>query len=213
MNLLTINHLQYHYDDQVVIDDFSYEFTNGIYCLFAPNHSGKSTLFNCIVDNFTTTNPAIDSNIKSFSYLPQEGNLLPWLSVKENLELFKQHSANSLDYETFVTHFHLEPHLNKFPHELSGGTYKKFNLIALICFNAQLLLLDEPFVGVDLIDKLDLIELIKQTSDDKIIIYTTHDRDCINNLATSIIACNPPLHVKAQLTPPIAINDLLTVIK
>lgn len=215
MNTLQIDNLTKFIDNQLVIDNFSFDFGPGIYAIFGQNHSGKSTLLNTIVDSIKDTKPNINLNNLSCSYLNQSGNLLGWITIKENFEMVLKLTNQSVEINSYLSNYQLDQYLDYLPNELSGGTYQKLNILLTHLIDSDIILLDEPFNGLDIISKQDIYQLLKSLLNDsnKIIIFTSHNLDDITLLSDTVICVKQPLHVTDVYHKPFNQEQLIKSIK
>lgn len=137
--------------------------------------SGKSQLLRTLAQlNHEYSDFKTDINL---NIVFQENNLIPWLTLKQNLEITEQFSNEEID--NLFQDVNLEKYKNYKPHQVSGGMQQRVSLIRALSKNCELLLLDEPFSKLDLAHKqlnydlLTKVWLKYKTS----IILVTHDID------------------------------------
>jgi ABC-2 type transport system ATP-binding protein len=161
--------------------------------------SGKSTLIKAILglqphykgtinllQGLTTLNIH-----EMLGYSPQDDALYPNLTIQENCEVFG--GLNGLHmkqvYErmhTLLIRFKLQGHEHKRVSELSGGMRKRADLLVAILHDPNILILDEPFAGLDISVRAFIWELlIELASQQKIIILTTHDIEDVRDHCTN----------------------------
>lgn len=113
------------------------------------------------------------------SISPQDTAVASNLTVKENLQLMGgvcglQKSERKLAISELVERFELSPVLNKQAHKLSGGFQRRLSIaMALVC-RPEILYLDEPTLGLDVLARYDLWSLIRELKENMTIILTTH---------------------------------------
>ena len=120
---------------------------------------------------------------------PQETAVAPNLTVKENLDFMagvyeinnKKKKINEL-----VKLFHLEEYLNKRCKKLSGGTMRKVSIAISLINNPDILFLDEPTLGLDVISRKELWNVIESLKGKKTIILTTHYMEEAESLSDRI---------------------------
>ena len=128
--------------------------------LLGPSGSGKSTLLNIIggIDTLDSGKVGIDGEYiegmsekqriayrrKNLGYIFQSYNLIPNLTVRENIEVGAYLSKNHLDIEELLFVLGLKKHENKIPSQLSGGQQQRTAIGRAIIKNPNLLLCDEP---------------------------------------------------------------------
>ena len=140
-----------------VIDGVSMEISAGEFVVFlGPSGCGKTTLLNIIagldknaIVSVTLGNQQSLHDIR-ISYMFQTPRLLPWLSVLENVQLVLDENPENKDKaEELLKQMDLTDSLNEFPNRLSGGMQRRVALARAFATEPDLLLLDEPFVSLD----------------------------------------------------------------
>lgn len=189
--MIKINSLSKSFSKLEVFSDFSLEIhKEEVLCLLGPSGCGKSTLLKILAGllPYSGQISGLDINV---SYVFQEARLLPWLTVYENLVYVLDGHVDNLEK-------HITDNLEKvdlldfkdaFPNQLSGGMKQRVSLARAFAMPHELLLLDEPFQGLDdaLKDQLmTLLEtLIKQ--DSKTVIMVTHGINEAKRLGNRIV--------------------------
>jgi len=145
-----------------------------IFGLLGPNGAGKTTIFSMLCGLFPPSSGSIYindyqlcKNLSKFKattgVVPQDIALYPSLTGKENLTFFgKMYGLKGKILkqiiETKIEEFGLTEHANKKVKHYSGGLKRRINIIAGILHNPQLLLLDEPAVGIDAHSRVEIME-------------------------------------------------------
>ena len=164
------------YDGKTILKDFNLKLERGetAACMGASG-SGKTTLLRIIAGLETADSGRVEINANRISVLFQEDRLLPWLNVYDNLAIVNNDDAHIRELLDAVE---LTSEMNKLPNELSGGM--KYRLAMARCFahDGDLLLIDEPFQGLDAETKQRIIDkLWKKKSKKKTIFLITHSED------------------------------------
>jgi lipopolysaccharide export system ATP-binding protein len=166
--MLKVEKITKFYNQRQVVKEVSLEVkSHQIVGLLGPNGSGKTTCFNLIIgfsqldsgkiifqDQDITDLPIYKRSQLGMSYLPQEPSVFHNLSVEDNimavLELQKIDKKKQLDtLETLLQNFRIS-HLKKSKASfLSGGERRRLEIARTIAMKPKLILLDEPFVGID----------------------------------------------------------------
>ena len=141
---MLIKDLSFKYNDKIIFDHLSLELNSNITCLMGDSGIGKTTLLKLIGGLLEIQDGQIIKEQQNPSFMFQEDRLLKWLNVKENL-LFVSKDENKIDY--LLKELDLNP--NDKISELSGGMARRLSLIRALVFDSDLLLLDEPFKGMD----------------------------------------------------------------
>ena len=199
--MLTIKQLSYQYDNssENALTEVDLEIQAGeIFGLLGPNGAGKTTLISLISGilppsaNSIIFNTSTDSSRVPLSLVPQEYSFYPMLSAKENLDFFgavqglqgKALKA-AIEWAVFITG--LEKQLKKQAGNFSGGLKRRLNLAIGLLNDPELLLLDEPTVGVDPQSRAFILKTIKQLAQaGKTIIYTSHYMEEVEYLCQRI---------------------------
>lgn len=172
--------------------------------LLGPSGSGKSTLLNIIggIDNadkgYVAINGEKTANMtekrltlyrrKHLGYVFQFYNLIPNLTVKENVEVGAYLSDNPLDTDELLKTLGLYEHRHKIPNQLSGGQQQRTAIGRAIIKNPDILLCDEPTGALDYKTSKEILCLIEEINKKygNTVIMVTHN-DAIKNMADRII--------------------------
>ena len=172
--------------------------------MLGPSGSGKSTLLNIIggIDEADEGNIIINDHVlKNLSrkdlekyrrnhlgYIFQMYNLIPNLTVRENIETGAYLSRNPLDLDSLIKVLGLEDHQHKLPNQLSGGQQQRTSIGRAIVKNPDLLLCDEPTGALDYATSKEILKLIEAINQSyyTTIIMVTHN-DAFKGLADHVI--------------------------
>lgn len=188
---IKISGLSKQYRDELAVDNLTLNIAHGeLFALLGINGAGKTTtlkMLSCLIkptsgDAFLSgysivSNPSSVKNIISLS--PQETAIAPNLTVNENLALIcgiyhfsKEKTKQQI--KSFSQQFDLESVMNKKAGKLSGGVQRRLS-IAMALINApDILFLDEPTLGLDVIARKNLWQLIESLKGKMTIVLTTH---------------------------------------
>lgn len=172
--------------------------------ILGPSGSGKSTLLNVIGGLETIDYGEITINgIKISELNPKEltkyrrdllgfifqfYNLVPNLTVKENIEVCEYLSNNSLDMVELLNVLGLYEHKDKFPNQLSGGQQQRTAIARALIKNPKLLLCDEPTGALDYKTSKEILELMQSVNEKykTTMLIVTHN-DAIKNMSHKVI--------------------------
>lgn len=198
-----------------VLNDINFNLDeNEIIAIVGPSGCGKSTILNLICGLIKPTSGNIISN-KKIGYMFQNDLLFSWRSVKNNvllgLEVTHTKTKENIDYVMeLLKKYNLIDFKNHFPNELSGGMKKRVSLIRTLAVKPDILLLDEPFSGLDYQTKLividDIYRIIK--TEQKSAIIVTHDiGEAIAFSNRVIILTKRPSSIKKEIVINLNIED------
>lgn len=196
--MIEFQHIKKSFDALTILDDFSLSFKlKEFTCLLGPSGCGKSTILKILSgldDEYRGKVCGIDD--KRLSFVFQESRLLPWLSVRENLlyvledKIPAKYLEKRIDY--FLEKVELLSVKDEYPNTLSGGMKQRVSLARAFAMPHDILLLDEPFQGLNIELKNQLMTLLEKliTEDNKTVIMVTHDYEEAKRLAHRIIHLN-----------------------
>lgn len=148
-----------------VLKDINLDIKKGEFCcIIGPNGSGKTTLIK-IVAGIEKPSSGVYTQPDEISYLPQQDSLLPWLTLRENVELPGKIDG-SLNSEVkkkigiYLKKYKLAKFSHFYPNEISGGMRQKAALIRTIIYRPQLIVLDEPFAALDAITRIEMQQML-----------------------------------------------------
>lgn len=177
------------YGDKSVLDDFTFDFKEGrITALMGPSGQGKTTVARILamVENMDDGHIEYSGSHK-ISYLFQEDRLVPWLNVYDNLALGlvrENKSPNSDMILDMAKSLEIEDVLWQLPAALSGGMSHRVAIGRTFLADSNLMILDEPFRGLDETLKKRIIErLWKKETEGKTVILITHNSEDADRLA------------------------------
>ena len=177
-----------------VLKGLDLDIERGEFCvLLGPSGSGKSTLLNIIggIDSADEGNLVIDGERladmsekklslyrrKHLGYIFQMYNLIPNLTVRENIEVGAYLSDKPLDVDELLHTLGIYEHQRKLPNQLSGGQQQRTAIGRAIVKNPDILLCDEPTGNLDVSTGNDVLSLLidLNRNDNRTIVIVTHD--------------------------------------
>lgn len=205
-NILSIRHLTKAYASHRAVDDISFDIQRGsIFGLLGPNGAGKTTLLRMITGIFYPDEGEILFHGKPFNalrdiskigYMPEERGLYKKMQVGEQLvylgQLKEMSSAKARERARFwIQKFDLHQWWNKKVGDLSKGMQQKVQFISTIIHEPELLILDEPFSGLDPLNS----NLIKQEIFDMArkgttIVFSTHRMEQVEEICRHLVLVN-----------------------
>ncbi len=186
---MKIEHLTFSFDDKRIFKDFNLEIENGrITALMAPSGSGKTTLLRLIAGLIKPQSGSIDLENQTVGIMFQEPRLFGQLNALQNVMLvIKDKATKQTQAAQLLEAFGVADAASKYPEELSGGMAKRVSLARAIAYDADILLLDEPFSALDTNTKADVIAAAKSLLRGKTVLLVTHDAQEASAFADKIV--------------------------
>lgn len=182
---MRIEHLNKSFQGNVIFKDFFIDFIDEeINCIEGRSGVGKTTLLNILagLDN-NYKGDVLGNKVDEISYIFQEDRLIPYLTVKENIELFVynyyNHDEATEKIKSVFKLLHIENILNMYPMKLSGGMRQRVNIARALIKPSRFILMDEPFKSLDYKTKYSIMKETKYIFSEgkKTVIFVTHDVD------------------------------------
>lgn len=205
MSKIEVKNLTKRFSDKLVLDNISLKIEEGeIFGLLGPNGAGKSTLINLMVGLIKADNGDVivgghsinKSPIKvreQIGVVPQEIALFEALNARDNLEYWG--GLYGLRGETLKKRIDeaiqiagLEGNLKKKVKTYSGGMKRRLNVVAAMMHRPEILIMDEPTVGVDPQSRNHIFQVVKEMNNNykTTIIYTSHYMEEVEHLCGNI---------------------------
>ena len=221
-NIVEIKHLTKAYKigekEFNALDDIDLELKKGeLIVVLGPSGAGKSTLLNLIGGMDTPTSGQIkidgediskysekklsDYRAENVGFIFQFYNILPTLTVYENVDLVKEIVKDKVDTLDALKSVGLEEHKSKFPSQLSGGEQQRVSIARAIVNNPKVLICDEPTGNLDPRISMEVMKVIESINNDlgTTIIMATHDEKIVNKMKKRVVVIEKGLVVKDTL--------------
>ena len=203
--MLEVKELRKAFNENQVLDSLSFRVKPGeIFSLLGPNGAGKTTTMRILMNILRADEgeilyngePRSKISQRKFGYLPEERGLYQRATVLALLTYFgtlnnmSRHRAE-IEAIRFLDRMGLVEYTEKMVNELSKGMQQKIQFIASTLHDPEILILDEPFAGLDPVNQIVLREIIRQYQEEgKIIILSTHQMDEVEKLSDHICLIN-----------------------
>ena len=175
------------------LDDVSFSIDqHEMVVILGPSGAGKSTLLNIMggMDHVTdgkvymdgldisgySEKELTDYRAKNIGFIFQFYNILPTLTVKENVDLIRDVVKNAKDSTEILNKVGLNGQENKFPNQLSGGEQQRVSIARAIAKNPKLLLCDEPTGALDSNTGVEILKLLRECTKENTLIADVADR-------------------------------------
>lgn len=186
------------FDDKQIMAGFSFAFPEqGSVALMGPSGCGKTTLLRLAAGLERPDRGRILPSHKDhkIAMLFQEDRLLPTLTALENVTapLRGNQEADITRGKECLERCGLADELHRYPDELSGGMRRRVAIARAVAYDGDILLLDEPFRGLDDRLRLDIMKFVLEIAADRLVIMVTHDRSEAASADRIVHLSGPPL--------------------
>ena len=200
--MLKLENVTKYYGNNLAVDNLSLTVKEGeIFGLLGVNGAGKTTTFRMIIGLLEQTGGTITLDDKPINYdltdqigfLTEERSLLTKLTVKEQMIMYgtlkgmkEKDILEKLDY--YLNRFRISEYKNRKIKELSKGNQQKVQFISAIINDPKMLILDEPFTGLDPINVEEFVKVMKEFKDKKrIIIFSSHRMEHVEMFCDNLV--------------------------
>ena len=202
---LMVEHINKWFGSFQAIKDLSMDVREGVMFGFVgPNGAGKTTTMRMILDLLRPDSGAITWNgvpvsevpRREFGYLPEERGLYPRMETQEQLLFLARLSGMSREdalksLNDWLERFQITAYRHKKIEELSKGNQQKVQFLAAILHNPELLVMDEPFSGLDPVNAAALKEaFLDMRQRGKTIIFSTHQLEQVEEMCEDMLLIN-----------------------
>jgi ABC-2 type transport system ATP-binding protein len=204
-NILEVKNIRKSFGDTPVIENLSYMVRGGeTFGLLGPNGAGKTTMMRMIMNILRPDEGEILYNgylrhklqAIHFGYLPEERGLYPRATVLEMLVYFGtlnnlSKSKAQVEAIRYLDRLGMVDFADTYVNKLSKGMQQKIQFIAAFLHDPEVLILDEPFAGLDPINQIVLRDILSEyRQNKKILILSTHQMDQVEKLCNHICLIN-----------------------
>lgn len=206
MKLLELNNIKKYFTNQKAVDDISFSIEKGsIFGLLGPNGAGKTTLLRIITGIFYQDSGELlfegrpfnpNTDVSMIGYMPEEKGLYKKMKVGEQAMYFAQlkglsQSEAMKQVKHWFQKLEMQTWWNKNVEDLSKGMHQKLQFIITVLHQPRLIILDEPFSGLDPVNanviKEEIFNLAKNGAT---IIFSTHRMEQVEEICDHIILVN-----------------------
>ncbi len=201
---LIVENVSKNFGGKKAVDNISFEISKpGLFALLGTNGAGKTTTIRMMLGilkkdtgKIIWNGKEVDRENVNFGYLPEERGIYPKTKIVDQLEYFgrlkglsKQEALKSIDY--WLDRLKMTEYKNEKAEKLSKGNQQKIQFITAIMHDPELIVLDEPFSGLDPVNTDILKEvIIELVNKGKYIVMSSHQMNSIEELCQDIVILN-----------------------
>ncbi len=189
MNGIKAENISKSFGEKAVISDLSFFIEHErVTLVVGPSGVGKTTLLRILAGLEKADTGEINGlENKRIVYLFQEDRLFPWLTAQENVAAVSEEKGRKEKALSLLSELLLGDAAKKFPHELSGGMSRRVAIARALMADGDVIILDEPFQGLDAESEKRSLEVIKKYCEGKTVIAVTHDTKQFDGYTDNII--------------------------
>ena len=187
--LLVLNDVSLSFGNAPVLTDFHMTIRSGErVAVMGPSGCGKTSLLRVAAGLIKPTKGQIVRHHQKIAVQFQEARLLPQLTAAENVNVVLSDTSKTMDEaREWLTRVELSDACDLYPQELSGGMAQRVALARALAYKGDLVLLDEPFRGLDDILKGRIMSVVQRYTKQAAVLLVTHDRDEAEAFAHRIV--------------------------
>ena len=194
--MLKLEKIRKSFKNNLVLKDVSFTIDTGeVVGLVGLNGSGKSTIIRIISGLIIQDNGTIENDFKNIGVLLEGSrNIYHFLTVRENIKYFS--ILNNIEdayvgnfMNKYITLFGLEDKLDEEVGNLSRGMIQKVSIMILLAQNPDIIIMDEPTLGLDIISTIQIREIIQDIVEEKnkTVLIVSHDTKLLDSVADRIL--------------------------
>ncbi len=186
---IVLKHITKKFDEKILFEDLNVVFLEGkTNCLMGASGIGKTTILNMIMGLVGPDSGEIQGTQgKGISAVFQEDRLIEHWSAIKNIGLVCEKGISRATIEQELICLGINESLDKPVRDFSGGMRRRVAIIRAILANSDLIILDEPFRGLDESLKIQVIEYMKEKTKGKTLIIVTHEKEDVDRLNANLV--------------------------
>lgn len=177
--MISVHDLCFSYGEKLILDHFSLNFpVVSLLGLTGPSGCGKTTLLRVLAGlEFPASGTVSGMDPKRTAFLFQENRLLPWRTAGQHItDILPRERHDELSH--WLAFAELDGEENTMPADLSGGMARRLSLARCAALDSDILLLDEPFTGIDADRRMRLLSRLRELN--KPILLISHEKEVLD---------------------------------
>jgi len=176
---IEVRNIEKSYGNKIIFSNLSFDvFEDEFLSIIGPSGCGKTTLLYLMagfIDHFKGEINILGKR----GFVFQDHNLLPWKTVKENVEIGPINNNLKVDIKELLHWINLDGFDDYYPHQLSEGMKQRVGIARALANHPEIILMDEPFGSLDYLTRIKMQELLIRLKEEKklMIVLVTHDVD------------------------------------
>ena len=192
--MITIKELSLELNHRSILNEINISLEKGLHYILGPNGAGKTSLFRCITGLYSSYSGSIKiiSEKTDIGYLPQKFTMIPGIKVYDVMNYFAGLKGIKKSYrksciKELLHLVNMDNYLEYRSNHLSGGMMRRVGIAIALLGEPDIIILDEPTVGLDPEERIQFIRVINEIAQDKLILTSTHVVEEIKGQCNSII--------------------------
>ena len=194
--MIKFDNVSLSFENKKIIDDLNFTFEDKkTYAIMGESGIGKTTILNIIAGLLKIDSGSVSTDNARVAYLFQDARLFPWLTVADNVTIVSDEPKEVAKYRalSILEKLGLLECSDMYPDELSGGMKQRVSIARALMYEHDILLLDEPFRALDEETAKTVAEYVFDESNDKTVIFVTHDKNDVIYADYVIYAADSPI--------------------
>lgn len=204
-NSLSVQNINFSYSTKHILKNITFACTNGITSILGPNGAGKTTLMKILIGKNKPSSGEIILNNEDFTCFPEKSSVVGYLP--QNFDIYN--NVTGYDFLSFVCdikkitskqkkryieesieQFNLEKVIYKNIGRYSGGFKRRLGIAQAVIGNPNLVIIDEPTVGLDPEQRLEFRHYLSEISKERIVLISTHILEDVELYTKNILILN-----------------------
>lgn len=182
--MIDFQNVSFSYGKKQIFEHMRFHIEKGEHvCFFGPSGIGKTTLIRLLLGFLKPTDGQVEVRAQKIATVFQEDRLIPFVTVRKNVSRFSDDGVA----DELLDRVELTDVKDVYPGSLSGGMKRRVALARALSYDADMLVLDEPFTALDTDLAARMVNLVNEKAEGKTLVLITHSMDEAEKLGCRII--------------------------